>query len=569
MRIPAFQHKLIYVLAFSLTGLLWVERVQAQDAGDADGAVDPFPLAEETAPFLLRLEPVAWSGLPGLQSYAWAQHGVDYLFIGGRLDGLHRRQPWASFDSDGFNRRIYVVNASEGLVWSRSLEELGGDWMARLSVSNPCFRQDGRYLYLAGGYGRSAATDEPLTFPYFTQIDVPGLIHAVRSGKPMGPHLLSVREENMAVTGGHLARIGDVWMLVAGQRFDGFYNPMGHPTHVQQYTNAVRRFRLPSAGASLAVEWLEPFRDTALLHRRDYNLLPSLAPDGTEAWTIYSGVFRPDIDQPFLDVVDLGADGISQRKNFSQQFQQYHSARMALHSKQSGDLHHLFFGGIAQYQRDAGGLLIQDTDVPFVRTIARVTRDAMGRTAEYALPLEMPMFIGAAAELLPAPELPLLTHGIVDLDSLTSGHSGDSILLGFLVGGIHSDAGNIFWTSEGEQSRASATVYRVWLKIPAAGEGGMPPDKRNPGSEDNLQIQVYPIADDGAVHAALMLWETEQVALRVFSPEGALLAQHEANSYPSGRTVISLYPAEQPLPMVILEWKAGLREGVQLVRTAP
>ena len=46
-----------------------------------------------------------------------------------------------------------------------------------------------------------------------------------------------------------------------------------------------------------------------------------------------------------------------------------------------------FFGGIAQYY-DSLGILVQDNNVPFVKTIARVTRDASGTMAEYKLPIE-------------------------------------------------------------------------------------------------------------------------------------------------------------------------------------
>jgi hypothetical protein len=52
-------------------------------------------------------------------------------------------------------------------------------------------------------------------------------------------------------------------------------------------------------------------------------------------------------------------------------------------------MHTVFFGGIAQYY-DSLGILVQDNNVPFVKTIARVTRDASGTMAEYKLPIVMP-----------------------------------------------------------------------------------------------------------------------------------------------------------------------------------
>ncbi len=49
----------------------------------------------QVAPFGIALESIDVPGVGGLQSYALGQHEGKWLVIGGRLDGLHRRQPWA------------------------------------------------------------------------------------------------------------------------------------------------------------------------------------------------------------------------------------------------------------------------------------------------------------------------------------------------------------------------------------------------------------------------------------------------------------------------------------------
>ncbi|MEE9439785.1 MAG: hypothetical protein V3V14_12340 [Saprospiraceae bacterium] len=54
-------------------------------------------------PFNVAIEPINISGLGGLQSFAFGQDNGKWLLVGGRLDGLHRRQPWASFDLAGHN----------------------------------------------------------------------------------------------------------------------------------------------------------------------------------------------------------------------------------------------------------------------------------------------------------------------------------------------------------------------------------------------------------------------------------------------------------------------------------
>lgn len=62
--------------------------------------------------FELSLVPVNITNLPGLHSYAHAQHNGKWLIIGGRLDGIHPRQPFNSFPSTQNNTNIYVIDVT-------------------------------------------------------------------------------------------------------------------------------------------------------------------------------------------------------------------------------------------------------------------------------------------------------------------------------------------------------------------------------------------------------------------------------------------------------------------------
>ena len=55
---------------------------------------------QSSFPFDVVLTPVTISGLPGIQSYAAGEHNGKWLVIGGRLDGIHQRQPWQAFDAN-------------------------------------------------------------------------------------------------------------------------------------------------------------------------------------------------------------------------------------------------------------------------------------------------------------------------------------------------------------------------------------------------------------------------------------------------------------------------------------
>jgi hypothetical protein len=121
-------------------------------------------------------------------------------------------------------------------------------------------------------------------------------------------------------------------------------------------------------------------------------------------------------------------------------------------------MHNLFFGGISQYN-DSAGILLQNNDVPFVKTIARVTRDFIGKMAEYKLPVEMPSFLGAGSEFIPVENLPVYGNDVIKLDDLNA----DSTLIGYIYGGINSTSPNIFWLNDGTQSIASSHIFKVFI----------------------------------------------------------------------------------------------------------
>ena len=49
-------------------------------------------------PFNVEIEPLTISGAPGLHSFAFGKTSTGkWVFVGGRIDGLHQRQPFAAF----------------------------------------------------------------------------------------------------------------------------------------------------------------------------------------------------------------------------------------------------------------------------------------------------------------------------------------------------------------------------------------------------------------------------------------------------------------------------------------
>jgi hypothetical protein len=489
------------------------------------------PARAQTAPFQIAIEPFSIDGLEGLQAFAFGQHDGKWLLLGGRLDGLHRRQPWATFDSAGQNTQLIVVDPVAQLKWSAPLSSLPVSISEQLSSTNMEFYQDGIYLYVIGGYGYSITADDHITHPVITAVKVPDVITAIIAGTSFTPFFRQVTDEQFAVTGGYLNKIYNIFYLTGGQRFDGRYNPMNNPTFTQEYTNSIRKFLISDDGTNLTVTHLATITDTINLHRRDYNVAPQIMPNGQEGLTAFSGVFQVDADLPFLDCVNIDSTGYAVNSTFSQYYNHYHCANIPLFGANANEMHNLFFGGIAQYY-DSAGILVQDTNVPFVRTIARVTRTADGNMAEYKLPVEMPGLLGAGSEFIRAENLPAFDNEVLKLDEITA----DTTLLGYIFGGINSSEANIFWTNTGTQSIASNTVFRVFLlKNQPTGAG----DWLNVQSKGTLHMQVYPNPTDGNFNIRFDLGTLTQVRLTISDVNGKIFENSVLNNVtPGGNTVM-------------------------------
>jgi hypothetical protein len=408
--------------------------------------------------YSLELNPVTISGLPGLHSFAFGQSDGKWLIIGGRLDGLHARQPFNAFPASNNNTSLYVVDKVTQQSWSVSLSSLPTGIKEQLQSTNMNFHQDGSTLYIIGGYAFSASANDHITFDKLTAIDIPNLINAIINNAPITNFFKQTSNSIFAVTGGQLGKINDVFYLIGGHRFDGRYNPMGNPTFTQTYTNQIRKFTIDNSGNQLSFSLVEQITDPIHLHRRDYNLMPQVFPDGELGFTISSGVFQINQDLPFLYPVDIKASGHIPQTSFNQYLSHYHCGKVGLFEAETNKMHNLFFGGMSQYYYN-GTTLVQDNLVPFVKTISRVTRSADGSLNEYKLPIEMPLLNGAGAEFIPNLSLPTYSNEVIQLDEITD----DEFVIGHLVGGIQSSSLNPFSVNQTNTTSASPTVYEVKL----------------------------------------------------------------------------------------------------------
>jgi hypothetical protein len=485
----------------------------------------------QSTPFNIYIEPMNIIGLGGLQSFAFGQHDGKWLVIGGRLDGLHRRQPFAAFDQAGHNTQLFVIDPVSNQKWTASITSLPNPLQEQLKSTNMQFYQVGNYLYLLGGYGYSATLGDHTTFSNLTAVDVPATINAIINNTNFDTFFRQINDTEFQVTGGQLEKINNTFYLVGGQKFIGRYNPMGPdhgPGFTQEYTNQIRKFKLNDDGTTITINHLTALTDTNELHRRDYNVTAQIMPDGTEGITAFSGVFQKNINLPFLNCVNIDSVNFTVNNAFTQYYNHYHCAHFPIYSATNNEMNTVFFGGIAQYY-DSSSILTQDNNVPFVKTIARVSRDSNGIMAEYKLPIEMPALLGAGSEFILSENLPRYANDVLKLDDFIE----DTTLIGYIYGGISSTAANIFWINDGTQSNATSQIFKVFL----IKNGAIGMDDLNEQSIGTLQIKVYPNPNNGNFTVKFHLKESVETKISLSSFEGKKIDELVLNNLHIGENI--------------------------------
>lgn len=466
------------------------------------------------------LKPSTVPGLGGVQSFASGEYEGKFFIFGGRLDGLHRRQPFASFDLAGHNNQILMVDPVSAKVWKRNVSELPAEIAEPLTSTNIQFYQEGNYLWLIGGYGYSPTIGDHTTYNSVTRADLKKLHSAMTENKSMEGVFIQIRDDRFQVTGGYLGKINDYYYLAGGQKFLGRYNPMGPdfgPGFIQKYSDAVKKFRLSVNANTIVIQDYTEWVNADLFHRRDYNMAAQIMPDGTQGLTVFSGVFRKDADLPFLNCVNISENAYAVQPDFNQLYNHYHCAHTAMYDSIHKEMHTVFYGGIAQYYEE-NGMLVKDDNVPFVRTIATVWRDASGVMKEKKLVSEMPALLGAGAEFIRSRSVPSYDNGVIKYHAIQE----DSILLGYIFGGIASSAKNIFFVNDGTQSTASPVLYKVYL-VRKTTSGTFDTE---PAGED-FMYGIYPNPASDDLYIALELKESKNLVITFTDTTGRILLREE------------------------------------------
>ena len=462
--------------------------------------------------FSVQIEPLTITNAPNVHSFSWGKTSDGkWIIIGGRIDGLHQRQPFSSFLENDNNKNVFVVDPINNQTWSASLSVLTASIYEQLQATNQEFFQRGNTLYIIGGYGFSASQNDHVTYDKLTAINVDNLANAVINNQSITSFFRQISNPNLAVTGGQLGLLNDVFYLCGGQYFKGKYNPQG-PNNAtgftQIYTEEIRTFQIIDDGTNLSITNYSAQKDSNNLHRRDYNMAPQIFPDGSHGFTMFSGVFQHAVNLPWLNSVDVSLIGYTVNTTFNQYLSQYHSAKIPVFDSANNTMHTLFFGGMSQYKLDANNNLIRDDNVPFVNTISKVSRFSDGSMLESILDIKMPTLVGSGAEFIPIHNSSFyMNDEILDINKLPN----ETTLIGYIFGGIESSQENIFFINNGTPSSASNLAFKVFINKTA-----LTVNEISLNSSNIYQLKVYPNPSNQTITLEVFTPNIEKSTIEIF-----------------------------------------------------
>jgi hypothetical protein len=406
-------------------------------------------------PFQLQLEAIGGTNIPGLHSFAFAQSGDKWLFIGGRTNGLHGLNTNDGFPGERQNNAVIVIDTVTWNFYQADLNQLPINIAAPMRSTNMEYIQNGDYLYMAGGYGYDSVLENFVTYPTLTAVHVNNMIDAVIHAKPIASCIRQVSDTNMRVCGGDLVKLGSDYYLMFGHNFKGTYDPnAASPIFTQVYSNRIKKFSLADNGTTMSVSNFSYITDTTNFHRRDLTTCPFIKPDGSFGVGAYGGVFKKNADMPYLEPIFLSANGTTEVKTYQQVMSQYTCAVLPVYDAVGKNMYTTFFGGISLYDYNIGtGLVVRDTTLPFINDITTLSTFANGSMEERVLPLQLPGLLGSNAKFILNKAASSYSNEVINLQQLPKTQS----LVGYIIGGIKAEKGSL------GKSAANTAIYRVYL----------------------------------------------------------------------------------------------------------
>ena len=90
--------------------------------------------------FTVQIEPLIINDAPNIHSFSWGKTSDGkWLIFGGRIDGLHQRQPPFAFLESSNNKNVFLIDPLNTETWSTSLSVLPSSVYEQLQSTNQEF----------------------------------------------------------------------------------------------------------------------------------------------------------------------------------------------------------------------------------------------------------------------------------------------------------------------------------------------------------------------------------------------------------------------------------------------
>jgi hypothetical protein len=405
-------------------------------------------------PFTISVQSIANATLSGFHSGAFAQRGNKWLYIGGRTNGLHGLNSNAGFPEEYKNDMITVIDTTSWTSYTADLNQLPQNIADPLRSTNMQSIQQGDYLYMIGGYGWDSVASGFFTFHTLSAIHIDNIINAVINNQSIVPHIRQLVNNNFAISGGELQKLGNDYYLLFGHDFGGRYSSPETPLFVQEYSCAIKKFNIVDDGNNLSASNFSTQIDSINFHRRDLNTAPLVFADGSFGVGAYGGVFKPTADLPYLEPIILGNNGVANVTTYQQQMNQYTTAVMPIYDSLTEKMYTAFLGGIGiNNYNEQNNTLQYDTLVPFVNDISVLTLSNNGTMEERVMPQGLPGLLGSNSTLVLNENVAHYYNGVIQFRHLNAGPN----LVAYMIGGIRASAGNA------GLSIANDSIYRIYI----------------------------------------------------------------------------------------------------------
>jgi len=466
-------------------------------------------------PFSIEIKQVSLTEMPGVHSGAFAQYEGKWIFIGGRKNGLHGFQPPFAFPFSGINDSIFIVDPVLKQQWKAAVDTLAlpDNIREAITSTNMQFYQQDSILYMIGGYGWKDSIQNFQTFATLTAINIPQLIKSITQGKSFAHCFRQISDARMAITGGNVEKLDSTYYLIFGHTYNGYYsNSVVINGSIQKYSYQIRKFQIKDDGANLQIKNYQAITDSSNFRRRDFNLVPQIFPDKKLGFTAFTGVFRPTINLPYLNTIDIHSSSHNINNNFNQYLSHYQSAFVPIHDSISNTMHTVFFGGISMYYFDTITQKVTvDSLVPFVNTISHVTRKADGSMEEFRLPITMPALLGCNAMFMLDPNIKNHHNSIVELNTLNG-----KTKIGYIVGGIETPEPNISY-SDASLTKASRYIFEVYIDKTITSANQLKT------GNTIFNVLIFPNPINGLATIEFSVAKSEWIDIHIFDSKGVLI----------------------------------------------